>query len=153
MGSRPDEEIASINATIEKVLEGVRILVVDDVEANRKLVGHMLEKAGAILTYGVDGQEALDRALTEPYDLLLLDMQMPVKAGYTAACELRDRGEWHPIIAMTAHAMAGDREKCLAAGCDEYLTKPIDCHQLIQTCERLLKSPARSMSRPADQQV
>ncbi len=136
---------------IQKVLEGARILVVDDVEANRKLVGHMLGKTGALLTYAANGQEAIDQALAQSFCLVLLDMQMPIKDGYTAARELRERGYSRPIIAMTAHAMAEDRTKCLAAGCDDFLTKPIDRRLLIQTCEHWykLQSAAGKVGSPA----
>lgn len=132
--------------TSPTTLVGARILVVDDVEANRKLVGHMLAKAGAQTTFGVNGQEAVDQVLSATPDLLLLDMQMPVKDGYTVARELRERGFQLPILAMTAHAMAEDREKCLQAGCHDYLTKPIDRRQLLQLCEHWLEESRAAAS-------
>jgi CheY-like chemotaxis protein len=114
-------------------LEGLRVLVVEDGATNRKLLGLLLGRAGAEVAMAENGRQGADLALSEPFDLVLMDMQMPVMDGYTAATLLRQRGLTLPIIAMTAHAMKGDREKCLAAGCSGYVSKPIDADLLIRT--------------------
>ena len=111
-------------------LAGRRILVADDGDSNRRLIQIVLTKAGAEVITVTNGREAVDAAMSQPPDLILMDMQMPVMDGYGAAGSLREQGLKIPIVALTAHAMKGDREKCLAAGCTGYLTKPIDLDHL-----------------------
>lgn len=101
------------------------ILLVDDGETNRRLVKIILERAGATVSEAENGLIACNMVRAGDYDAILLDMQMPVMDGYTAAGQIRDDGFDLPIIALTAHAMRSDQEKCLAAGCSEYLTKPL----------------------------
>ena len=133
----PDEDEP---AAANPGLAGLHLLLAEDVAYNQKLITIHLERAGAKVTVVDDGQQALDAwraAGGNSFDVILLDMQMPVLDGYSAARQLREGGCKEPIVALTAHAMAGDREQCLAAGCDGYLSKPVDSKALIELCSRL----------------
>lgn len=114
-------------------LNGLSVLVVDDGDTNRKLIRLLLERGGAKVRLAENGQVAVDMATNARFDVILMDMQMPVLDGYAAAARLRERGYAGPIIALTAHAMKGDREKCEQAGCTGYLSKPVDEDQLYET--------------------
>jgi len=124
---------------------GCRVLLVEDGVDNQRLISFVLRKAGAQVTLAENGQEALDvverqTARGERFDVILMDMQMPMMDGYTATSALRKRGHEGPIIALTAHAMSTDRDKCLAAGCDDYLTKPIDRRRLLEVVAQYAKA-------------
>lgn len=115
------------------ILQGARVLLAEDTPTNQRLIKYHLDKLGIEATIVDDGQQAVDLLLdgglpVEPqgFDLVLLDMQMPVLDGYGAARLLKEGGCHIPLIALTAHAMEGAREDCLEAGCDDFLTKPID---------------------------
>ncbi|CAN0310489.1 unnamed protein product, partial [Phaeothamnion confervicola] len=107
-------------------LSGRKVLVVDDRRDIRFLVQSYLEEAGATVGTADNGQAALDYLAETRMDMVVLDMQMPVLDGYATARELRRRRDMVPILAVTASAMTGDREACLAAGCNSYLSKPVD---------------------------
>ena len=118
-----------------------RILLVEDNEMNRDMLSRRLSRRKFEVDVAVDGGEAMEKAGDLP-DLILLDMSLPVMDGWTVATRLKaeDRTRGIPIIALTAHAMVGDREKALAAGCDEYETKPVDFPRLLQKISALLQS-------------
>jgi len=107
-----------------------RVLLAEDVKTNQVLCKSLLNRMGFEVSVADDGEEALHKALLESYDLIFMDMQMPNKNGYEATKALRKRGVETPVIALTANAMQGDDTKCLAAGCTDYLAKPID-HQIL----------------------
>jgi len=116
------------------------ILLVEDNEMNRDMLSRRLIKRGYDLVIAVDGQAGVDAARSNPPDLILLDMSLPVMDGWTAAGHLKSDAATSaiPIIALTAHALAGDREKALEAGCDDYDTKPVDIKRLLGKIESLL---------------
>ncbi|MDQ7054852.1 MAG: response regulator [candidate division KSB1 bacterium] len=126
---------------LEYTLRSLNILLVEDNLVNQKLAMRLLEKAGHQVTIANNGQEALDKLENQSFDLIFMDVQMPVMNGFEATQRIRDRekstGEHIPIIAMTAHAMKGDREKCLRAGMDGYISKPIQAEELYKTLEEI----------------
>jgi CheY-like chemotaxis protein len=121
-----------------------RILLVDDEELNRDFLTRRLAKRGYDVVTAVDGLDACSKALTERPDLILMDVNMPGMDGLAATQELKSKPETErtPIIALTALAMSGDRERILAAGCDDYETKPVDFPQLLSKIQALLDQRA-----------
>ena len=108
------------------------ILVVDDGEGNRRLIEVVLKRAGAKVVCASNGLEAIEAIAEQDFAIILMDMQMPVVDGYTATKRLRAAGLKTPIVALTGNAMKGDRERCLAAGCDDFVTKPVNIDQLLE---------------------
>ena len=121
-----------------------KILLVEDNEMNRDMLSRRLTRKGYEVVVAVDGQEGLDMAASESPDLILLDMSLPVIDGWEAARQLKSQAQTReiPIIALTAHAMAGDREKTLEAGCDEYDTKPVEMPRLLEKIQAILETSA-----------
>ncbi len=120
-----------------------RVLLVEDHEEIWDFLSRRLKRRGYEVDVAFDGQDGVDKAASLAPDIVLLDMNLPVMDGWTAAGVLKSRPETAktPIIALTAHAMSGDREKALAAGCDDYHPKPIDFSRLLQQIEALLGGP------------
>ena len=134
-------------AVWEPRLTARRILLAEDGADNQRLFSFVLRKAGADVVVVPNGREAVDAALAaaagpRPFDVILMDMQMPVLDGYAATAELRHAGYRGPIVGVTAHTMAADRQRCLEMGCDGYAAKPIDREALIRTILQLLEPPA-----------
>jgi len=120
-----------------------RILLAEDVIANQKLISFLLQKYGAVIEVVENGQLAMERAIAardsgSPFDLVLMDIQMPVMDGYTATAALRQAGYRGQIVALTAHATTNDRQRCLDSGFDGFAVKPIQREQLIATCREHL---------------
>ena len=117
-----------------------KILIVEDNEMNRDMLSRRLTKRGYEIVIAVDGQQGIDMAVSEAPDLILLDMSLPVIDGWEAARRLKadEATSAIPVIALTAHAMEGDREKSLAAGCDDYDTKPVELKRLMGKIQTFL---------------
>jgi len=146
VGKHPAQTGASLPLPPSRLLP-VRVLLAEDGRDNQMLVKAILSKAGATCDVAADGRAAVDRALAAerdgaPYDAILMDMQMPVLDGVAATAELRASGYRRPIIALTANAMESDRNRCLAAGCNDFASKPIDRAKLLATLERWTRPDA-----------
>ena len=120
----------------------LKILVVDDIEDNRILITRLVSKMGCDVDQAKNGKEGIEKALHNPYDLVFMDIQMPEMDGFEAVAHLRQEHFGKPIIALTAHAMVGDREACLAKGFDDYLVKPINKASLYRTLEKYVSDPS-----------
>jgi CheY-like chemotaxis protein len=138
------EGVADAEARALITLKGARILLVEDNDINRQVASEILTSVGVLVTPAGNGQEALQAVATNDFDAVLMDVQMPVMDGYEATRRLRQdpRFQTLPIIAMTAHAMAGDREKSLVAGMNDHVTKPIDPEALFRTLEQYVGKQA-----------
>lgn len=120
-----------IQPRVSNELKGVNVLVIDDSTDNQQLISHLLSKKGATVEVAGDGQQAIEMALRGRYDILIMDIQMPVMDGYAATQRLRELGYRKPIIALTAHAMSEVRQKCFDVGCTDWAAKPVNSHDLL----------------------
>ncbi|MBK8256898.1 MAG: response regulator [Polyangiaceae bacterium] len=132
-GNHPDKPSAESYA-------GVKALVVDDNLINRKVASLHLQHLGCEVETAENGVEAIERIAAKAYDVVFMDVQMPVMDGLEATRELRKRGATVPVIAMTAHAMQGDRERCLASGMNGYVTKPVDGESIGSEMAKVLRA-------------
>jgi len=148
------DDMTSVQQRDDAVRDGrekrrCRILLVDDSRDNQRLISTILRMGGAEVTIVGNGREAVDMALgtstsaaqhdsdpRAPFDVILMDIQMPILDGHEATRQLRTKGYTGPIVACTAQATQEDRQKCLEAGCDDYLTKPVDRRKLLDTVAR-----------------
>jgi two-component system, cell cycle response regulator DivK len=123
-----------------------KILLVEDNEMNRDMLSRRLERKGFQVVMAVDGQQGVDLAVSEIPDLILMDMDLPIIDGWEATRRVKagENTRGIPVIALTAHAMVGDRDKAIAAGCDDYDTKPVDFPRLLGKIETLLGGEASS---------
>jgi CheY-like chemotaxis protein len=123
-----------------------RILLVEDNEMNRDMLSRRLVRNGHEVTIAIDGQQGVDMALSGRPDIILMDMSLPVIDGWEATRQVRanDATRKIPVIALTAHAMSGDREKAIEAGCDDYDTKPVEITRLLGKITALLNAVAES---------
>lgn len=148
-------DVAVLRTPSQTIVPGqvsLNILVAEDIPANQKVVSAILKKRGHKVTMAHNGREAIDLQQREDFDIVLMDVQMPVLDGLQATKSIREleaeKSKRIPIVAMTAHAMKGDREACLAAGMDAYVSKPLDAELLLKTIEKLVdapESPAKSL--------
>jgi CheY-like chemotaxis protein len=117
-----------------------KVLLVEDNEMNRDMLSRRLIRRGFQVVFAMDGQQGIDLAHTEQPDIILMDMSLPVIDGWEATRRVKadDATRSVPVIGLTAHAMAGDREKAIEAGCDDYDTKPVELDRLIGKIERLI---------------
>ncbi len=148
--SQTDEKKNKSSKTTTDKLEK-KILLVEDGPDNQALISFILKKAGATVTLAENGKEGMEKALQEweagePFDVILMDMQMPIMDGYQATKALRDKNYQRTIVALTAHAMESDRIKCLEVGCDEYFSKPVDRAKLIHLLHDLTTQNETSLA-------
>jgi two-component system, cell cycle response regulator DivK len=131
-----------LSVSIERIIVMAKILLVEDNEMNRDMLSRRLTRKGYDIVIATDGAQGLAMAETEQPDLILMDMSLPVMDGWEATRRLKANEGLRviPVVALTAHAMAGDREKCFAAGCDAYDTKPVELPRLIEKIEALLQN-------------
>jgi signal transduction histidine kinase/CheY-like chemotaxis protein len=148
-----DTEQVMAQQEIPQASSALNILLAEDNAVNQKVAVRMIEKWGHRVTVADNGKIALDLIAKQDFDLVLMDIQMPEMGGFEATSLIRNgektSGKHMPIIAMTAHAMTGDREKCLAAGMDDYISKPIDARELSKTLEKYLRPAEAPTERPA----
>lgn len=140
-----------VSAPQDNVLQGRRILLAEDGPDNQRLISHHLHRAGAELVVVDNGRSAVEKVLESqargtPFDVILMDMQMPELDGYGATSQLRSQGWGGAIIALTAHALLADKDKCMSVGCSDYITKPVDRDTLIKACAQWANTSGQSLS-------
>jgi CheY-like chemotaxis protein len=113
------------------------MLLVEDNKMYRDMLSHRLERKGFEVVVAVDGRQGVDMSLAESPDLIIMDMSLPVRNGWTATAAIKDNSS---TTALTAHAMSGDREKALSAGCDDYDTRPVELPRLPETIDSFLNT-------------
>ena len=163
LGVSEVEDDSSYKAAIEEIAQTgpLKVLLAEDSLVNQRLAVGLLEKHGHTVVVARQGREAVATLQSQSFDVVLMDVQMPEMDGFEATAAIRDQekrtGRHVPIVAMTAHAMKGDRERCLAAGMDRYVSKPIRAGQLFQVIESVLavheQTPATPDSTPTDKSV
>ena len=150
-----NKPIERLNMSVVQDIVGAEILLVEDNEINQQIAVELLELAGLVVTVACNGKIAVDAVENKTFDAVLMDIQMPVMDGYSATKEIR-KNEKHaslPIIAMTANAMSGDREKCIAAGMNEHLAKPIDPQEVYKTIAQWVKPTGKVLNEEHIQNV
>jgi CheY-like chemotaxis protein len=133
---RAQDEAASLDSSSPfraTRLDGIHVLLAEDHPEIAELISGFLSRAGATVKHVINGHQAVAAARSGSFDVILMDVQMPQLDGYAAAQTLRKEGVQIPIVALTAHAMVEEREKCLASGCNDFLTKPVDVNRLLAT--------------------
>ncbi|GMW03509.1 MAG: hypothetical protein AMXMBFR84_46430 [Candidatus Hydrogenedentota bacterium] len=161
LSGRPsDQALTAANESATAGLDGLRVLLVEDNEINQQVAEELLQGAGVSVTIASNGQEAVTMVQSADYDVVLMDIQMPVLDGYAATKSIRSLPAFKtlPIIAMTANAMAGDRERCLAAGMNAHVAKPIDPDELFATLHQWAPSgradtASQRAPKPAQQDI
>ena len=147
LGTQPEPKSELVTRHSLREEKRLRILLAEDNLVNQKVAGRLLEKQGHHVTIAGNGREALEQLERESFDLVFMDIQMPEMDGFEATVAIRARerrtGRHVPIIAMTAHAMQGDRDRCLGAGMDDYVSKPIKLQEIISVIENC--SPQESL--------
>ena len=133
-------ESAQIDEPSLTEFSGVKILLVEDIDVNREIATMMLEQFGFTIETAANGREAVGKAGKNSYDLILMDIQMPIMNGYEAARAIRDSGNYTPIIAMTANALPEDIKRTHKAGMNDHISKPLDVPKMLATISRILKS-------------
>jgi CheY-like chemotaxis protein len=128
----------SLNNMLTQNWEDKVIQVVEDIDTNKIFFDAALRKTKAKILWAIDGKEAIEMFKSNNVDLVLMDLQLPVMDGYTATKEIKKINPDVPVIAQTAHVMSGEREKCMEAGCDDYLAKPIRLQILMDTLSKFL---------------
>jgi CheY-like chemotaxis protein len=118
-----------------------KVLLVEDNEMNRDILSRRLSRRGYVVVFAMDGRQGVEMARSEKPDIILMDMSLPVMDGWEATRRVKSDNAMRnvPVIGLTAHAMSGDREKALEAGCDDYDTKPVELDRLIEKIEQLLR--------------
>ncbi len=130
----------SLNDMLTQDWKDKVILVVEDIDTNKIFFDAALRKTNAKILWAIDGKEAIEMFAQNKVDLVLMDLQLPILDGYTATREIKKLNSDVPIIAQTAHVMSGEREKCMEAGCDDYLAKPIRLQILMDTLSKFLNN-------------